>query len=191
MAGFEAQAVEQEPQQVGDLGPGRSAIEVQFVNDEVEDAAVLFEPLRVCSKIARVRVAHQHDAQHAEVRDEDVRRGVLHVPARAHLGAVEPGEEVADVFLSGLRRVPSAIRAAWSAPRRAVVSRSILSSPGCAARLGWVGGTRGREPVSARCTARRRCGCPPRFAASQARACGESRARRRRLSWSSTSAFIG
>ncbi len=78
---------------------------MKLVDNQVEDAALFGQPAARAVEDSVVSVSHEHDAQHAEVGDEDVGWGVLHVPSRPHLCPVKPGEEVADVFFARLGRI--------------------------------------------------------------------------------------
>ena len=70
--------------QVRDFGARRSSVAVKLVDDQGEAAfweSWFMEPPSGLIENGFLELAHEHDVQHAVVRDEDVRRGVLHVPA--------------------------------------------------------------------------------------------------------------
>src|SRR5262245_2435513 len=63
----------------------------------------LCEPLFGRLEHVVLDAAHQHDVQHRVVGDQDIRWGVLHIPARPHLAAIKPREMVLYVWIK-LRR---------------------------------------------------------------------------------------
>jgi hypothetical protein len=73
---------------------------MEFVNDEMKHAPIFFQPFAGLFENRRVSFPHEHDAQHAVVRDEDVGRSVLHIPATAHLTAIQPREKVHGVRIA-------------------------------------------------------------------------------------------
>ena len=78
----EAKAVEQNPQEIGDFSAWRAAVRVKLINDKMEEvAAVARQPSSRYVEDGRLDAAHKHNIEHAVIRDEDVGRLVLHVPA--------------------------------------------------------------------------------------------------------------
>ncbi|OJV11726.1 MAG: hypothetical protein BGO12_10780 [Verrucomicrobia bacterium 61-8] len=68
---------------------------MKFIQDKVKDiVGRLSEPFARIRKYSVVISTHQHDAEHAVVGNENIRRGVLHVPPASHFASVEPWEEV-------------------------------------------------------------------------------------------------
>ena len=102
---------------------------------------------------------HQHDVEHRVVRDQDVRRVILHVPARPHFAAVQAaGRSAPQVFLPQAGR-PVGLGQLRSKPGRVLAD----ATPG------------DRRPASV--AAEVECGCPARFACSHDRAPVPHRAR--------------
>ena len=93
---------EQEFQEIGNLSAGGPSIEVDLINDEVKNTALFFQPLPSPFENVLVGVAHEHDAEHAEVGNEDVRGCILHVPPGSHLRSVQSRKEIANVFIAAL-----------------------------------------------------------------------------------------
>jgi len=94
----EAETVEAEAQNVGHFGPRRSPVGVQLVHDKKEDVAgILAQPVARLAENHVFDVAHEHDVQHRVVGDEDVGRGILHVPPGPHLAAIDARKVIADV----------------------------------------------------------------------------------------------
>src|SRR5256885_10758142 len=50
--------------------------------------SIFSKPLSSAVKDVALKAPHQHDVEHAVVRDENVRRSLLHVPSRPHLRAI-------------------------------------------------------------------------------------------------------
>ena len=90
----QVQPVQEKAQQVGDFGACCAPVQVQFVEHEVKQTSVMLQPLPGRFEDVVVRLPHQHDAQHAVVGDENVRRRILHVPPAPHFGAVQSWKEV-------------------------------------------------------------------------------------------------
>ena len=106
---------------------------MQLIDDEVENTALMLEPLPRLFKYGAVFLAHHHDAQHRVVRDQDVGRSILHVPPGPHLRPVEARKEVKDggvlCFGGMLLGDPRASAAAsTSSRRRKFLARSGLRS---------------------------------------------------------------
>src|SRR5438270_224486 len=72
---------------------------MQLVDDQVEHTAWLLQPAPRLVEDSLVGFTHQHDAEHTKIRDENVRRHILHVPPRTHLGSVEAGKEVPNLWV--------------------------------------------------------------------------------------------
>ena len=96
--------VQKSSQEVTDLRAGGAAVTVKFIDDKVEKVVFVGrQPSAGGIKDAVLDAPHQHDVQHAVVRDEDVGRRVLHVPAGPHLGAVRILEVVEDPRIGSRR----------------------------------------------------------------------------------------
>jgi hypothetical protein len=82
MVRVETKPVEQHPQEIGDFSAWRAAICVKLIDYKMEEvAAVARQPSSGCVEDGRLNATHKHNIEHAVVRDEDVGRLVLHVPA--------------------------------------------------------------------------------------------------------------
>jgi hypothetical protein len=78
----ESKAVEQHPQEISDFSTWRAAICVKLIDYKMEEvAAVARQPSSRCIKDRHLDPTHKHNIEHAVVRDENVGRLVLHVPA--------------------------------------------------------------------------------------------------------------
>src|SRR5437016_3867974 len=97
MSRSQAQSFQQNTQEVCNLSTFGSSIEVQFVNNEMEYASFIAKPLFCLLEDCAVAITHQHDPQHAEVCDQYVRRMILHIPTRPHLGPIEAREKISYV----------------------------------------------------------------------------------------------
>src|SRR5690349_9879402 len=78
---------------------------MQLVYDEVEHAAVFRKPLSGLLEEWGILIAHEHDAEHAEVCYQDVRGSILHIPTTTHFAAVNSGEEKRNVRIARLKTV--------------------------------------------------------------------------------------
>lgn len=90
----QAEPVAQVTQEESDLRACGAPVHVELVDDQGEvGVRDFFEPSARLVENARLTRSHQHDVEHAVVRDHDVWRSLDHVPAGAHLRAVEPRDE--------------------------------------------------------------------------------------------------
>jgi hypothetical protein len=69
---------------------------VEFVDDEMKDVriAVLLKPLPSTLENIVLNAPHEHDVQHAVVRDQNVGGFIMHVPPRPHFRALRVLEEI-------------------------------------------------------------------------------------------------
>src|SRR5262249_16880994 len=89
-----ADPVEEYPDQVSDFSSRCTTVCVKFIDHEMKQSgAVSFKPLTCEIKKWNFHAAHQHDVQHRVVRNEDVRRRILHIPARPHFSTIHTGKE--------------------------------------------------------------------------------------------------
>ena len=90
----EANPIQQNTQQVGDLGPRRAPVRVQLVYYEKKDVIRrLGKPRSRLFEDVRFDATHEHDVQHRVVGDQDVGRRVLHIPPGPHLRSIHLREE--------------------------------------------------------------------------------------------------
>ena len=89
---------------------------MELVYDQMETipCAVARQPVARLVEDRALKAAHQHDIQHAVVRDQDIRRVLVHVPPGPHFGALrvlEVGEDL--VAARSSRRKPCPIPLAF------------------------------------------------------------------------------
>ena len=95
MSSVQAKGVQKLLNQGADLATGRSAIQVQLIQHEVENTSSL-NILPGFTENRFVLLTHQHHRQHAEIRDQDVGGRILHVPTRTHFRPIHGGKEILD-----------------------------------------------------------------------------------------------
>ena len=103
MVGIQPEPLVKNSKDVSHLSSGCSAVGMKLVDDEVKHVGRIFKPAPRSGEYLVFDIAHQHDVQHAVVRDQDVGRSILHIPPAPHLAAVEAGKEALRVRASDPR----------------------------------------------------------------------------------------
>src|SRR5947207_11926727 len=92
----QSEAFEERSDQISNFRACCPAMQVQLVEYKKEvGIVVLFDPSPCILEDGRVDLAIEHRPEHADVRNENVWRGLLHVPTGNQLGAVDRREQEA------------------------------------------------------------------------------------------------